>query len=91
MQGLSVGEKAGTFRRAFWKFLRPHTIRGSILGASSVTARALLENQHVRAPPQPPPLLRGGGGGLGIMRVALGRSAYVMKSAVVPHSKFAMH
>lgn len=52
---LSAGERAGAFRRALWKFLRPHTIRGSILGASSVTARALLENQHVRAPPQPPP------------------------------------
>jgi len=35
------------FKSAFWKFLRPHTIRGSILGASAVTARAVLENQHL--------------------------------------------
>jgi hypothetical protein len=28
---------------AFWKFLRPHTIRGTILGASAVTAKALME------------------------------------------------
>jgi hypothetical protein len=44
---LSLSQRAGAFRAAFWKFLRPHTIRGTILGASAVTARALLENQHV--------------------------------------------
>ncbi len=40
-------EDAGTvssFIQAFWKFLRPHTIRGTILGSSAVTARALLES-----------------------------------------------
>merc|ERR1719310_443362 len=30
------------FRAAFWKFLRPHTIRGTILGSSAVTLRAVL-------------------------------------------------
>lgn len=29
---------------AFWRFLRPHTIRGTILGTSMVVSRALLEN-----------------------------------------------
>ena len=29
---------------AFWKFLRPHTIRGTVLGSVAVTAKALLEN-----------------------------------------------
>ena len=33
--------------QAFWKFLRPHTIRGTILGSSAVTAKALLENVAV--------------------------------------------
>jgi homogentisate solanesyltransferase len=32
------------FRLAFWKFLRPHTIRGTILGSFAVTLRAVLEN-----------------------------------------------
>lgn len=31
-------------QKAFWKFLRPHTIRGTILGTSAVVSRALLEN-----------------------------------------------
>ena len=31
------------FLGAFWKFLRPHTIRGTILGSSAVTVRALIE------------------------------------------------
>ena len=44
----SAGEKLAAFRSAFWKFLRPHTIRGTILGASAVTARALIENQQAR-------------------------------------------
>jgi len=30
--------------QAFWKFLRPHTIRGTILGSSAMTARAVIEN-----------------------------------------------
>jgi homogentisate solanesyltransferase len=32
------------FKNAFWKFLRPHTIRGTILGTSAVVTRALIEN-----------------------------------------------
>ena len=32
------------FKDAFWKFLRPHTIRGTILGSMAVTSVALLEN-----------------------------------------------
>lgn len=43
-----IAARATSFIDAFWKFLRPHTIRGTILGASAVTARALLENQLVR-------------------------------------------
>ncbi|GAX73605.1 hypothetical protein CEUSTIGMA_g1056.t1 [Chlamydomonas eustigma] len=36
-----------SFVEAFWKFLRPHTIRGTILGATAVTARALLESPQL--------------------------------------------
>eukprot|EP00427_Karlodinium_veneficum_P029184 CAMPEP_0169208696 /NCGR_PEP_ID=MMETSP1016-20121227/14269_1 /TAXON_ID=342587 /ORGANISM="Karlodinium micrum, Strain CCMP2283" /LENGTH=497 /DNA_ID=CAMNT_0009286087 /DNA_START=44 /DNA_END=1534 /DNA_ORIENTATION=+ len=32
------------FRLACWKFVRPHTIRGTILGSSAVTLRVVLEN-----------------------------------------------
>lgn len=42
--GEGVVEKAVAFQRAFWKFLRPHTIRGTVLGTSAVVARALWEN-----------------------------------------------
>ena len=41
--GLTPLQKAAAFRQAFWKFLRPHTIRGTILGSATVTARALIE------------------------------------------------
>ena len=38
-------QKAKTsFLAAFWKFLRPHTIRGTILGSLAVTGKALMEN-----------------------------------------------
>lgn len=30
--------------QAFWKFLRPHTIRGTILGSSAMVSRVILEN-----------------------------------------------
>jgi homogentisate solanesyltransferase len=40
----SLTEKIVAFKQAFWKFLRPHTIRGTILGSVAVTAKALLEN-----------------------------------------------
>lgn len=42
--GTSSSGGVATFVQAFWKFLRPHTIRGTILGSGAVTARALLEN-----------------------------------------------
>jgi hypothetical protein len=34
----------GAFLSAFWKFLRPHTIRGTVLGTTAVVTRALLDN-----------------------------------------------
>lgn len=40
----SAVERVSQFLNAFWKFLRPHTIRGTVLGSISVTARALIEN-----------------------------------------------
>jgi homogentisate solanesyltransferase len=41
---LSLSQKVVAFKNAFWKFLRPHTIRGTILGSIAVTSKALLEN-----------------------------------------------
>ncbi|GFP84154.1 homogentisate solanesyltransferase chloroplastic, partial [Phtheirospermum japonicum] len=35
------------FRDAFWRFLRPHTIRGTTLGSLSLVARALIENPNL--------------------------------------------
>jgi len=43
----SAGNKVVAFQKAFWKFLRPHTIRGTILGSTAVTARALIESPVV--------------------------------------------
>lgn len=43
----TAAQKVVAFKEAFWKFLRPHTIRGTILGSSAVTAIALLENTGV--------------------------------------------
>lgn len=43
----SVAQKALAFQQAFWKFLRPHTIRGTILGSCAVTAKAVLENPQL--------------------------------------------
>jgi len=40
----SLGEKVNSFVQAFWKFVRPHTIRGTLLGTIALTTRALLEN-----------------------------------------------
>lgn len=40
----SAAQKIVAFKEAFWKFLRPHTIRGTILGSTAVTAIAVLEN-----------------------------------------------
>eukprot|EP00887_Chlorella_sp_A99_P001803 scaffold19.g1803.t1 len=41
---LTLAQKVVAFKAAFWKFLRPHTIRGTILGSCAVTSLALLEN-----------------------------------------------
>ncbi|GER52446.1 homogentisate prenyltransferase [Striga asiatica] len=35
------------FRGAFWRFLRPHTIRGTTLGSVSLVTRALIENPNL--------------------------------------------
>ena len=35
------------FLGAFWKFLRPHTIRGTVLGSTSLTLRVLMENPEL--------------------------------------------
>lgn len=45
---LSPIQRLVAFQQAFWKFLRPHTIRGTILGSMAVTARALIESPVVR-------------------------------------------
>ena len=46
-------ERVVAFQQAFWKFLRPHTIRGTILGSMAVTARALIESPVVGPCTQP--------------------------------------
>lgn len=40
----SFSSKLVRFVNAFWKFLRPHTIRGTILGSLAVTSKAVMEN-----------------------------------------------
>ena len=42
-----MAQRIVAFKSAFWKFLRPHTIRGTILGSTAVTALALLENTQL--------------------------------------------
>ncbi|GBF95479.1 hypothetical protein Rsub_07829 [Raphidocelis subcapitata] len=42
--GESPAARAAAFLSAFWKFLRPHTIRGTILGTTAVVTRALLDS-----------------------------------------------
>nr|AKM76558.1 AT3G11945-like protein [California macrophylla] len=39
--------KVSNFRDACWRFLRPHTIRGTALGSFALVARALIENTHL--------------------------------------------
>ncbi|XP_073133069.1 homogentisate solanesyltransferase, chloroplastic [Henckelia pumila] len=39
--------KVDHFRDTFWRFLRPHTIRGTALGSVSLVTRALLENPNL--------------------------------------------
>nr|AKM76576.1 AT3G11945-like protein [Pelargonium echinatum] len=42
-----VINKVSDFRDACWRFLRPHTIRGTALGSCALVARALIENTHL--------------------------------------------
>lgn len=44
---LPFGARLMNFQQAFWKFLRPHTIRGTVLGTTAVTTRALLETPEL--------------------------------------------
>ncbi|MCD9644737.1 hypothetical protein HAX54_033159 [Datura stramonium] len=39
--------KFSQFKDAFWRFLRPHTIRGTALGSLSLVTRALIENPNL--------------------------------------------
>lgn len=41
---LPLPQRISLFYDAFWRFLRPHTIRGTFLGTSALVTRALLEN-----------------------------------------------
>ncbi|KAM7264732.1 hypothetical protein ACFE04_002415 [Oxalis oulophora] len=40
-------QKISSFRDACWRFLRPHTIRGTALGSTALVSRALFENSHL--------------------------------------------
>ncbi|XP_056158939.1 homogentisate solanesyltransferase, chloroplastic isoform X2 [Syzygium oleosum] len=42
-----ISSKVSDFKDACWRFLRPHTIRGTALGSFSLVARALIENSHL--------------------------------------------
>ncbi|XP_004234750.1 homogentisate solanesyltransferase, chloroplastic [Solanum lycopersicum] len=42
-----VLDKISQFKDAFWRFLRPHTIRGTVLGSASLVTRALIENPNL--------------------------------------------
>ncbi|XP_071724852.1 homogentisate solanesyltransferase, chloroplastic [Rutidosis leptorrhynchoides] len=42
-----VLDKITNFRDACWRFLRPHTIRGTALGSFALVSRALIENTHM--------------------------------------------
>uniref|UniRef100_A0A7N1A644 Homogentisate solanesyltransferase n=1 Tax=Kalanchoe fedtschenkoi TaxID=63787 RepID=A0A7N1A644_KALFE len=42
-----VSSKIYMFRDAVWRFLRPHTIRGTALGSTALVARALIENPEL--------------------------------------------
>ncbi|MED6137992.1 Homogentisate phytyltransferase 2 [Stylosanthes scabra] len=40
-------DKVSEFKDACWRFLRPHTIRGTALGSFALVARALIENSNL--------------------------------------------
>lgn len=82
----SPAQKLVAFKDAFWKFLRPHTIRGTILGSTAVTAIALLENTGVRPLPLPCAVGVAGGGGAGVVMRAVARGdAATSPNVVVGH------
>ncbi|CAN6586656.1 unnamed protein product [Malus baccata var. baccata] len=39
--------KVSDFKDACWRFLRPHTIRGTVLGSTALVTRALIENSNL--------------------------------------------
>ncbi|XP_019444163.1 PREDICTED: homogentisate solanesyltransferase, chloroplastic [Lupinus angustifolius] len=39
-----IADRVSEFKDACWRFLRPHTIRGTALGSTALVARALIEN-----------------------------------------------
>ncbi|XP_050383322.1 homogentisate solanesyltransferase, chloroplastic [Argentina anserina] len=42
-----VLSKVSDFKDACWRFLRPHTIRGTALGSTALVTKALIENSHL--------------------------------------------
>lgn len=42
-----VLDRIARFQNACWRFLRPHTIRGTALGSTALVTRALIENTHL--------------------------------------------
>ncbi|XP_058758630.1 homogentisate solanesyltransferase, chloroplastic-like [Vicia villosa] len=40
-------DKVLDLKDAFWRFLRPHTIRGTALGSAALVSRALIENSNM--------------------------------------------
>ncbi|MCO5581140.1 hypothetical protein L7F22_035017 [Adiantum nelumboides] len=44
---MPFSNRIARFQDAFWRFLRPHTIRGTIIGTTAVVVRALIDNSHL--------------------------------------------
>lgn len=42
-----LSRRFSQFTDACWRFLRPHTIRGTVLGSTALVSRALIENSHL--------------------------------------------
>lgn len=42
-----LSERFSEFKDTFWRFLRPHTIRGTALGSIALVAKALIENPNL--------------------------------------------
>ncbi|XP_054811097.1 homogentisate solanesyltransferase, chloroplastic isoform X1 [Prosopis cineraria] len=43
----AIADRISAFKDACWRFLRPHTIRGTALGSVALVARALVENSNL--------------------------------------------